>query len=195
MGGSPETGSSYATAITSALAAHTFHNLKAPTPDLVRALLINTADRDAYDSRLGWGSPCRQSSLPWECAEGSVTLVWTSYLQAGQWYYWEDIPIPPELIHEGKLRGRAALTAILNPLVSELGSANYFSTRLQVALQYAKSNGSMGNLAGIMREDIESEQQARRILKMESDQTSRGRNKAWANIFRALLKSLCARFW
>ena len=161
LGGSPETGSSYATAITSALAAHAFHNLKAPTPDLIRALLINTADRDAYDSRLGWGSPYRQNSLPWECAEGSVTLVWTSHLQAGQWYYWEDIPIPPELIHDGKLRGRVALTAILNPLVSELGSANYFSTRLQVALQYTKANGTMGNLAGTMREDIESEQQAR----------------------------------
>lgn len=161
LGGSPETGSSYATAVTSALAAHAFHNLKTPSPDLVRALLINTADRDVFDARLGWGSPYGRTSLPWECSDGTVTLVWTSELRAGQWYYWEDIPIPPELIHEGKLRGRVALTAVLRPKVSELGSANYFSTRLQVALQYTKPNGKMGNLAGSMREDIEREQLAR----------------------------------
>lgn len=161
IGGSPETGSSYATAITSALAAHTFHNLKTPTPDLVRALLINSADRDAFDSRLGWGSPCFSNTLPWECCEGSVTLAWSSELRAGQWYYWEDIPIPPELVHNSKLRGRVSLTAVLRPMVSELGSANYFSTRLQVALQYTQVNGKMGNLAGSMRESTEREQVAR----------------------------------
>ncbi|WP_024905764.1 S8 family peptidase [Robbsia andropogonis] len=164
LGGSVDTGSSYATAITSALAAHTFRNLKAPTPDLVRALLINTADRDEYSSRLGWGSPCQRTSLPWECADNSVTLIWTGSVRAGQWHYWEDIPIPPELVHDGKLRGRVALTAILNPMVSELGSANYFSTRVQVALQYTQVNGKMGNLAGSMREDVESEDLARAEL-------------------------------
>jgi hypothetical protein len=161
IGGAAETGSSYAAAITSALAAHTFHNLKNPTPDLVRALLINTSDRDNFDNKLGWGSPCIRSTLPWECEDGSVTLVWSSKLRAGQWYYWEDIPIPPEIIHDDKLKGRVSLTAVLNPMVSELGSANYFSTRLQVALQYTKVNGKMGNLAGTMREDIEREQVAR----------------------------------
>ena len=164
LGGAQQTGSSYATAITSALAAHTFHNLKAPTPDLVRALLINTADRDVFHPRLGWGSPCIRSTLPWECSEGSVTLVWTSTLRAGQWHYWEEIPIPPELIHAGKLRGRVALTAVLRPKVSELGSANYFSTRLQVALQYTQANGKWGNLAGSMREDSDPELTARADL-------------------------------
>lgn len=161
LGGAQQTGSSYATAITAALAAHTFHNLKAPTPDLVRALLINTADRDSFDRRLGWGSPCIRSTLPWECSDGSVTLVWTSTLRAGQWHYWEEIPIPPELIYAAKLRGRVAITAVLHPKVSELGSANYFATRLQVALQYTQANGRWGNLAGSMREDTDPELEAR----------------------------------
>lgn len=161
LGGSPDTGSSYAAAITSAVAAHTFHYLKTPTPDLVRALLINTSDRDAHDPRVGWGSPCKGSAMPWACPDGSVTMVWTSDLRAGYWYYWDDIPIPPELVHRGKIKGHVALTAILDPVVSELGSANYFSTRLQVALQYTKPDGKTGNLAGSMKEDHAPEQEAR----------------------------------
>lgn len=161
LGGNQETGSSYATAIVSAVAAHTFHQLKSPTPDLVKALLINTADGGEHDNRLGWGSPCLKSPTPWECPDGSVTLIWTSSLRAGLWHYWEDIPIPPEFITDNKLKGSVALTAILRPKVSELGSANYFSTRLQVALQYTKPNGQMGNLAGSMKESTDPEAQAR----------------------------------
>lgn len=164
LGGSPATGSSFAAAATSSLAAHAFHHLKAPTPDLVKALLINTADRDAHDPRIGWGSPFSGYRLPWECPDDAVTLVWSSKLRAGQWYYWEDIPIPPELVQDGKLRGRGTLTAILNPMVSELGSANYFSSRLQVALQYPKGGGKFGNLLGSMREDAEPELRARAEL-------------------------------
>jgi len=161
LGGDLQTGSSYATAIVSSVAAHTFHHLKSPTPDLVKALLINTADGDAYDNRLGWGSPCLKSPTPWQCADGSVTLIWTSSLRAGLWHYWEDIPIPPELITNNKLKGSVSLTAILRPKVSELGSANYFSTRLQVALQYTKPDGKMGNLAGSMKESTDREALAR----------------------------------
>lgn len=164
LGGNQDTGSSYATAIVSAVAAHTFHQLKVPTPDLVKALLINTADRSAHDRRLGWGSPCLKSATPWECPEGSVTLIWTSSLRAGLWHYWEDIPIPPEFVTENKLRGSVSLTAILRPKVSELRSANYFATRLQVALQYYRPNGSLGNLAGSMKESTTLETEARAEL-------------------------------
>jgi hypothetical protein len=164
IGGNAETGSSYATAIGSSVAAHAFHNLKSPSPDLVRALLINTAGAEAHDRRLGFGSPCTANIPPWECRNGTVTMIWTSKLRAGEWYYWEDIPIPPELVAGNKLVGRVALTAVLNPIVSEFGSANYFSTRLQVALQYTNASGKTGNLAGSMREDIAPEEEARAEL-------------------------------
>ncbi|WP_321788096.1 S8 family peptidase [Paraburkholderia sp. J94] len=164
LGGEMLEGSSYATAITSSLAAHTFHNLKTPSPDLVRALLINASERDSFDYRLGWGTPHQNQRLPWVCAEGSVTLAWSTSLAAGFWHYWDDIPIPPEFVHDGKLRGRVALTAILNPLVSELGMANYFATRVQVALQYWTPNGKVSNLAGSMREDQAAELEARSSL-------------------------------
>jgi len=162
LGGTEQTGSSFATALVSSVAAHAFHNLKNASPDLVRALLLNTADRGAYDERLGWGSPCVVNEVPWKCPDGSVTLLWNAKLLARQWYYWEDIPIPPELIVDGKLKGKVALTAILSPRTSELGSANYFSNRLQVALQYTKTDGTTGNLAGTMKEATAPEVEARK---------------------------------
>lgn len=161
LGGSEQSGSSFATALVSGVAAHAFHNLKNATPDLVRALLLNTADRETYDERLGWGSPCVLHEVPWKCPEGSVTLLWTAKLLPRQWYYWEDIPIPPQLIVGDKLKGQVALTAILSPRTSELGSANYFANRLQVALQYTKPDGNAGNLAGTMREATAPEAEAR----------------------------------
>ncbi len=143
LGGSVQQGSSYATTLVSSLAAHTFANLKEPSSDLVRALVINTTEGDTHDQALGWGTPWT-GTHPWACAPGEVTLAWKGKLRPGYAYYWNDIPIPPELAQEGRLRGQGRLTAILNPVVSELAGANYFSTRLQVALQYTKRDGRVG---------------------------------------------------
>jgi hypothetical protein len=163
LGGGQDTGSSYSTPLISSLAAHTFANLKNPTPDLVRALLINMAERESHDRALGWGTPW-DGHMPWLCAPGAVTLAWRSSLLPGYAYYWNDIPIPPELVHNGKLRGKAKLTAILNPIVSDLGESNYFSTRLQVALQYQRVDGKWNNLLGSMKEDKVRETDARADL-------------------------------
>ncbi len=163
LGGVTDTGSSYAAALVSSLAAHTFANLKEPTPDLVKALLINAAERGEHHAGLGWGSPYREH-MPWSCAAGSVTLAWTSKIMAGANYYWNDVPIPPELIRGDKLFGRAKLTAILKPLVSPLAGANYFASRLQTSLQY-KINGEWSSLLGTMKESTLKELDARQELK------------------------------
>jgi hypothetical protein len=163
IGGGSEKGSSYPTALVSSLAAHIFANLKEPTPDLVKALLINTTERYEHDSALGWGSPY-QGHMPWNCAPGTVTLAWRAPLLPGPNYYWNDIPIPPELIEDGKLKGRATLTAVLKPLTSPFGAANYFSTRLQVSLQY-RNNGKWHSLLGSMAESSLAELDAREELK------------------------------
>ncbi|MGS1047521.1 S8 family peptidase [Burkholderia glumae] len=195
LGGELLVGSSYATAITSALAAHTFHNLKAPTPDLVRALLINASERESFDHRLGWGTAYQNQRLPWVCAEGSVTLAWTASLAAGFWHYWDDIPIPPEFIFDGKLRGRVALTAILNPLVSELGMANYFATRVQVALQYWSADNKIKNLAGSMREDQTAELEARASLAKWNPIRHHVKHIARGLSFNGLTLRVCARIF
>ncbi|MFP3607886.1 hypothetical protein SB753_39195, partial [Paraburkholderia sp. SIMBA_053] len=81
----------------SSLAAHTFKKLKKPTPDLVKALLINKAEIENHDDSLGYGTPWSEEHLPWVCANNTVTLAWTSILKAGFSHYWNDIPIPDEM--------------------------------------------------------------------------------------------------
>lgn len=164
IGGVVETGTSFSTPLVSSLAAHTFNNLKDPTPDLVRALLINTSELHSHDHSLGWGTPWTAESLPWMCDDGVVTLAWTAKIKPGFSYYWNDIPLPPDMIDNGKLTGTIALTAILKPVVSHFTGPNYFSTRLQVALQGTTRAGKIENLLGSMKEHKEKEMTAREDL-------------------------------
>ena len=165
LGGGMGIGSSFPTPLVSSLAAHTFSALHDPTPDLVKALLINAAELDDHDPALGWGTPY-QGRLPWVCEPGSVTLAWRAQLEPGISYYWNDIPIPPELVRHGKLFGKARLTAILNPLVSPYGGANYFASRLEASLQYIdKPGGAWKALLGTMKESTIGENDARSELK------------------------------
>ncbi|MBK0022072.1 S8 family peptidase [Ochrobactrum sp. S46] len=162
-GGPPQSGSSYATPLISSLAAHTYANLKNPSPDLVKALLIDKAEAERHDRATGWGTPY-SGTLPWACSPGTVTMAWTASLIPGYVYYWNDIPIPPELIINEKLYGKARLTVVLNPKVSDAGGSNYFATRIQVALQYSNKNGINDNLLGSMKEDKSNESEARSEL-------------------------------
>ncbi|KQN46906.1 hypothetical protein ASE93_12405 [Serratia sp. Leaf50] len=176
IGGTTGTGSSFSAPLISSIAAHSFKNLKDPTPDLVKALLINKSERHDHDSRLGWGTPwAANDTLPWLCEPGSVTLAWNAKIKAGAAYYWNDIPIPPEMLVDGKIRGEITLTAILKPLVSELGGSNYFSTRLQCALQSVKDDGNAQNLLGSMKESKEKEIDSRKELAKWSPVRHHGR--------------------
>jgi hypothetical protein len=164
IGGVVNTGSSYPTALISSLAAHAFANLREPTPDLVKALLINATEYRPHDPKLGWGTPF-DGTLPWICEPGSVTLAWRANLLPGANYYWNDIPIPPELIRDGKLYGHASLTAVLRPLVSPLAGANYFASRLQTSLTYPTGGDNWKSLLGTMLESTLEEGDARTELK------------------------------
>lgn len=165
IGGDVDVGTSFSAPLVSSIAAHTFKNIKNPTPDLVKALLINKAEQIEHDLRLGWGTPWHKgNAMPWLCDDGSVTLAWNSKLKAGSSYYWNDIPLPPEMIIDGKIKGDIILTAIIKPLVSKLGGENYFSTRLQCALQHVLNNGKNKSLLGSMRESTDKEIDSRQEL-------------------------------
>jgi hypothetical protein len=147
LGGVVTRGTSFQTGLISALASHTFENLRDPTPDLVKALIINCADRGYYDQGLGWGTPCIET-LPWNCAPGSVTLAFRTQLKPGILYYWNDIPIPPEMVSRGKIQGSISLTTIHQPFCNEEGGPNYFATRVGSALQYRTAKGQYMSLIG-----------------------------------------------
>ncbi|MBP0496499.1 S8 family serine peptidase [Pararoseomonas indoligenes] len=161
LGGLMTRGSSFSTALTSPLAAHTNMRLRDPSPDLVKALLLHGADGDNYDPSTGFGSP--SSILPWECQEGYVTLQWTASLRPGAAYYWE-LPVPPGLTRNGKLRGAGKLTAVLNPhpLLTDYAGPNYFSARIETALSCERS-GKNHNLLGSIETGRLTEEQARAV--------------------------------
>jgi hypothetical protein len=162
LGGVLITGSSFSTALTSPLAAHTMARLRDPSPDLVKALMLHNIQGDGFDPTFGFGSPV-PSALPWECKPGVVTLQWTASLRPGAAYYWE-LPIPAALRASGKLKGHGALTAIVNPhpLVTDIAGPNYFSVRLATALQFTRS-GKSHNLLGSLDTDKIAEQEARTV--------------------------------
>lgn len=164
LGGVQEIGTSFSTPLVSSLAAHTFANIKNAKPDLVRALLINRAELLSHDNGLGWGTPWREDQLPWHCPPGDITMAWSAELKPGYWHYWNEIPIPPELIKNGKFIGTVVLTAVLEPLISDMVGVNYFSSRVQTALQAKSASGNTINLAGSMKEDKEKEATARSDL-------------------------------
>ena len=159
LGGLVTSGSSFATALTSPLAAHAMHRLKEPTPDLVKGLLLHRAEGTGYDAAIGFGSP--GETLPWECPPGVVTMQWTANLRPGAAYYWE-LPIPPSLRKTGKLKGHGKLTAVLNPhpLASEFGGPNYFGARVETALQATRAGKTL-NLLGALDTGRLTEEQAR----------------------------------
>lgn len=139
--------SSWAAPLVSRLAAHTWANLRAPTPDLVKALLINAADHTEYRKTTGFGSPVLPA-LPWQSTPDKVTFAWTAELDEKKIYTWEGIRIPPSLIQPGgKFRGRVRLVAILEPKTQMLGT-NYFSTRLQTSVRYVDQNGKWERYVG-----------------------------------------------
>ena len=162
LGGAVVKGSSFATALASPLAAHTIDRLRDPTPDLVKALLIHRTDGDGFDPALGFGTT-DLVTLPWECRPGTVTLHWRARLRTRAAYYWE-LPIPPALRDGGRLRGQGRLTAILNPhpMVTDYAGPNYFSARLNAALQLER-RGRFHNLLGSMDTDRIPEQIARTV--------------------------------
>lgn len=164
IGGAIETGTSFSTPLISSLAAHAFANIKDASPDLIRALLINRAELIGHSDTIGWGTPWDEDYLPWFCAPGDVTLAWSAKLQPGYNYYWNDIPIPPEMLKGGKFIGSVALTAVLKPLTSNSMGENYFSSRVQTSLQTTSTSGKTISLAGTMKEDKEKEATARSDL-------------------------------
>lgn len=167
IGGAIVQGSSYATSLVSPLAAHTMDKLRDASPDLVKTLLIHHADLDAFDPKLGFGTP-DSGHLPWECKPGFVTLLWTEELRPGGAYYWE-LPIPDSLREDNKIKGIGALTAVLNPhpMVSDIAGMNYFSARLEAALQFERRNEDgeslFHNLLGSLSKRRLTEQQLREL--------------------------------
>lgn len=142
LGGSTATGTSFAAPLVSRLAAHTWQNIKQPTPDLVKALLLSACDLEEYSSEMGFGSPISPEQ-PWICASNAAVLIWSEPMITKRRYYWTGIRIPPSLLKNGRFVGRAKLVTVHEPVVQTEGH-HYASTRLEAQLQYVKEKPGGG---------------------------------------------------
>ena len=146
--------SSWAAPLVSRLAAHTWEHLQTPTPDLVKALLINAADHEEYRRSTGFGSPVRPV-IPWESSSDKAIVAWTAEMKEKLDYMWDGIKIPNSLILPGaRLMGRVRLVAILEPETQMIGT-NYFSTRLQTSIRYKNARGKWDRLVGSLKTEEE----------------------------------------
>lgn len=145
LGGDVASGTSFAAPLVSRLAAHTWSHLAEPTPDMVKALLLNASDLNDYSHEMGFGSPVRPE-LPWNCASNAAVVAWTEPMTYMQRYYWTGIRIPPSLMENGRFRGRAKLVAVLSPHTAIEGH-HYFQTRINAALTFrAERKGKIENV-------------------------------------------------
>lgn len=123
--------------------------------------MLHRCEGEAFDVAIGFGSP--GETMPWESPAGAVTIQWSASLKPQAAYYWE-IPIPPSLRKSGKLKGIGKLTAVLDPhpLVTEMAGPNYFSARIETALQVQRG-GKSHNLLGGLDTGQATEEQARTV--------------------------------
>ncbi|HEV7372017.1 S8 family serine peptidase [Arenibaculum sp.] len=148
LGGRQGIASSFAAPLVSRIAAHTWANLKQPTPDLVKALLINAADQQDFHYRTGYGSPI-SPVRPWLSGDNAVIFCWQQSIVEKRNYYWSGIQLPPSLTRGGKFKGRVKLVAILAPVTHALGT-NYASTRIEATVQYRTNSNKWERLVGSM---------------------------------------------
>ncbi|WP_186456000.1 S8 family serine peptidase [Nitrospirillum pindoramense] len=146
LGGDHATATSYAAPLISRLAAHTWSKLRDPSPSMVKALLLSTADRDRLHEMLGFGSPV-VPRRPWATPEHRVALCWRGSMTEKGEYTWSDIRLPPSIAQDGWLRGHIRLVAVLEPVTHMRGS-NYFSTRLEAQVEYFADDGDWKKLFG-----------------------------------------------
>ena len=166
-------GTSYAGPPIASVAAHGFELLQDPSPDLIKALVVDSCDLSVFRHDLGFGTPFLHS-VPWLCPDDAIVMAWRSRLQTGARYYWTDIHIPSDMIRDRQLVGQIRLTAIIAPLVDMNGSGNYCSSRVETALQYERNPDDWDRLIGSLPVETEEAKARAHDAKWEPLRSYRG---------------------
>lgn len=152
-------GTSYASPIAAGLAARTWHSLAAPgranpltaSPVMVKALMIHSAqlgspDRIALERRYyGAGMPGDPISVLYD-SDSSFTMLFELDIVDSMKWRKSPFPIPPSLIHEGKLKAEIIITAVYAPPVDSSKGAEYVRFNVDVGFGRLSTNAN-GNLA------------------------------------------------
>lgn len=152
-------GTSYASPIVAGLAARTWHSLSipgrahplTPSPVMVKALMIHSAqlgtpDRAALERRYyGAGMPGDPISVLYD-SDSSFTMLFELDIVDSMKWRKSPFPIPPALIHEGKLKAEVIITAVYAPPVDPSKGAEYVRFNVDVGFGRLSTNAN-GNLA------------------------------------------------
>ncbi|MFZ6800085.1 S8 family anti-phage peptidase IteS [Undibacterium sp. Di24W] len=152
-------GTSYASPIAAGLAARTWHSLSAPgranpltaSPVMVKALMIHCAqlgapDRTALERRYyGAGMPGDPTAVLYD-SDSSFTMLFELDIVDSMKWRKAPFPIPPSLIHEGKLKAEILITAVYAPPVDPTKGAEYVRFNVDVGFGRLSTNAK-GNLA------------------------------------------------
>ncbi|RTV45206.1 S8 family anti-phage peptidase IteS [Pseudomonas aeruginosa] len=166
-------GTSYAAPIASAMAANTWlamsgHGALTPTPALVKALLIHSAqlsspNYEAFERRYhGVGRPEAILNCLYD-SDDSFTLVFQADLVPGMRWRKAPYPIPDALIHNGKFRGEIIITAAYSPPVDPGAGSEY--VRANVELSFGEIDGN--NIRGKVPMDGEEGQSGYEVAQVE----------------------------
>ncbi len=141
-----DTGTSHAAPAVASAAAK-LHSLlgKAATVDAVKALMIHKASGGSPEGTYtGWGLPEQPENIM--RTDGStVTLLHTGIYSKGNYIETGAVPVPPEMLKDGKLTGAVRITLSCRPPVSTGYPGYYTCASLKASLGYYK-NGKWNSL-------------------------------------------------
>jgi subtilisin family serine protease len=152
-------GTSYASPIVAGLAAHTWQTLSAPGranpltayPAMVKALMIHSAQlrapaRGAVERRYyGAGMPGDPISVLYD-SDSSFTMLFELDIVDSMKWRKAPYPIPPSLIHEGKVKAEVIITAVYSPPLDSSKGSEYVRFNVDVGFGRLSTNAA-GNLA------------------------------------------------
>ena len=138
-------GTSFASPIAAAMAAHTWQALLAPnrthavtvTPNLVKALLIHSAqlnspERPAIERRyFGAGMPTVVTDIFYDSDDSFTMLFELDIADTTKWRK-APFPIPSSLMVDGKFRGEVIITAAYAPPLNPTAGAEYVRFNVDV---------------------------------------------------------------
>lgn len=152
-------GTSYAAPIAAAIAARTWQSLSLPgrpydvavSPVMIKALMVHSAqlnspERTPAERRYyGAGFPSDPISILYDSDSSFTMLFELDIVDTMKWRK-TPYPIPPSLLHEGKLRAEVIITAAYAPPLDSAAGAEY--VRFNVDVGFGKltpnANGELG---------------------------------------------------
>lgn len=138
-------GTSYAAPIAAAMAARTWHSLALPgrpydvavSPTMVKALMVHSAqlnspERDIAERRYyGAGMPGDPMMVLYD-SDSSFTMLFELDIVDNMKWRKTPYPIPPSLLHNGKLRGEVIMTVAYAPPLDPAAGAEYVRFNVDV---------------------------------------------------------------